>query len=110
MDTYITRSISLFNIFQDMSNSHKGYRYDEDQYLSNEIIKCMTSRDSLSIQVRDDGDNHFIRDFKLKSNDIDTDQLGITETEYVATILLLSSELQPIARDLAIFGDSMVSN
>ncbi|MCP4061698.1 MAG: hypothetical protein GY740_00175 [Gammaproteobacteria bacterium] len=72
--------------FQGMDSSHaslanlqllecgfEGYRCDEDQCLGiqfsslNKILKCMTSKDALSIQARDNGDiinfNEYVMDY-----------------------------------------------
>ena len=122
--------------FQGMDSSHvslvalqltesgfEGYRCDHDQCLGiqfsalNKILKCMTSKDSLSIQARDDGDVvSFIfespdqkrySNFELKLNDIDQEQLGIPQTDYATTIKMPSSEFQRICRDLAQIGDTV---
>mmetsp|Transcript_13080 Transcript_13080/g.11666 ORF Transcript_13080/g.11666 Transcript_13080/m.11666 type:complete len:303 (+) Transcript_13080:56-964(+) len=122
--------------FQGMDSSHvslvalqltecgfEGYRCDSDQCLGiqfsslNKILKCMTSKDSLSIQHHDDGDIiNFIfesndqkrfSNFELKLNDIDQEQLGIPETEYATTIKMPSNDFQRICRDLAAIGDTV---
>merc|ERR1711972_847168 len=81
------------------------------------ILKCMTPKDSLSIQAQDDGDIvNFIfesadqkrySNFELKLNDIDAEQLGIPETEYGTTVKMPSSEFQRICRDLSAIGDTV---
>merc|ERR1719385_145664 len=99
------------------------YRCDDDQCLGiqfaalNKILKCMTSKDSLSIQAQKDGDVvNFIfesmdqkrySNFELKLNDIDQEQLGIPDTEYETIIEMPSSEFQRICRDLAAIGDTV---
>ena len=122
--------------FQGMDSSHVSlvalqltesgfvnYRCDNDQCLGiqfsslNKILKCMTSKDSLSIQASNDGDIiNFIfessdqkrfSNFELKLNDIDQEQLGIPETEYATTIKMPSSEFQRICRDLSAIGDTV---
>eukprot|EP01083_Nonionella_stella_P085301 236478_1 len=122
--------------FQGMDSSHvslvalqlteggfSGYRCDRDQCLGiqfaalNKILKCMTSKDALSIQARDDGDIiQFIfesadqkrySNFELKLNVIDQEQLGIPETDYATTIRMPSTEFQRICRDLAAIGDTV---
>jgi len=122
--------------FQGMDSSHvslvalqltesgfEGYRCDHDQCLGiqfsalNKILKCMTSKDSLSIQARDDGDvvsftfespdNKRFSNFELKLNDIDQEQLGIPQTEYATTIKMPSAEFQRICRDLSAIGDTV---
>jgi len=122
--------------FQGMDSSHvslvalqltesgfEGYRCDHDQCLGiqfsalNKILKCMTTKDSLSMQARDDGDVvSFIfespdqkrySNFELKLNDIDQEQLGIPQTDYATTIKMPSSEFQRICRDLSQIGDTV---
>merc|ERR1711971_813501 len=83
----------------------------------NKILKCMTSKDSLSIQAQDDGDLiNFIfesqdqkrySNFELKLNDIDAEQLGIPDTDYGTTVKMPSAEFQRICRDLAAIGDTV---
>jgi len=122
--------------FQGMDSSHvslvslqlteggfENYRCDSNQVLGiqfaalNKILKCMTSKDSLSIQAQDDGDLiNFIfesqdqkrySNFELKLNDIDAEQLGIPDTDYGTTVKMPSSEFQRICRDLAAIGDTV---
>jgi len=122
--------------FQGMDSSHvslvalqltesgfEGYRCDHDQCLGiqfsalNKILKCMTAKDSLSIQARDDGDvvsfifespdSKRYSNFELKLNDIDQEQLGIPQTEYATTIKMPSAEFQRICRDLSAIGDTV---
>merc|ERR1719384_301357 len=99
------------------------YRCDSEQCLGiqfsalSKILKCMTSKDSLSIQAQSDGDVvNFIfesmdqkrySNFELKLNDIDTEQLGIPDTDYGTTVKMPSGEFQRICRDLAAIGDTV---
>lgn len=122
--------------FQGMDSSHvslvalqltesgfEAWRCDHDlclgiQFASlNKILKCMTSKESLSIQARDDSDIvNFIfesqdqkrfSNFELKLNDIDQEQLGIPDTVYATTVKMPSNEFQRICRDLAAIGDTV---
>jgi len=122
--------------FQGMDSSHvslvamqltekgfQGYRCDNNQVLGiqfaalNKILKCMTSKDSLSIQAQDDGDiitfgfesqdQKRVSQFELKLNDIDAEQLGIPDTDYGTTVKMPSAEFQRICRDLAAIGDTV---
>jgi len=122
--------------FQGMDSSHvslvslslteagfETYRCDSSQVLGiqfaalNKVLKCMTSKDSLSIQAQDDGDLiNFIfesqdqkrySNFELKLNDIDAEQLGIPDTDYGTTVKMPSAEFQRICRDLAAIGDTV---
>merc|ERR1719410_1754832 len=99
------------------------YRCDTNQVLGiqfaalNKILKCMTSKDSLSIQAQDDGDlinfifesedQKRLSNFELKLNDIDAEQLGIPDTDYGTTVKMPSAEFQRICRDLAAIGDTV---
>jgi hypothetical protein len=47
-----------------------------------------------------------VSDFELKLMDIDSEHLGIPDTEYSATVQLPSSEYQRICRDLSSIGDT----
>merc|ERR1719385_601483 len=101
----------------------ENYRCDSNAVLGiqfaalNKILKCMTSKDSLSIQAQDDGDViNFIfesadqkrySNFELKLNDIDAEQLGIPDTDYATTVKMPSAEFQRICRDLAAIGDTV---
>merc|ERR1719228_2780694 len=84
------------------------YRCDDDQCLGiqfaalNKILKCMTSKDSLSIQAQKDGD---VVNFIFES--MDQEQLGIPDTEYETIIEMPSSEFQRICRALAAIGDTV---
>jgi proliferating cell nuclear antigen len=48
-----------------------------------------------------------ISDFELKLMDIDSEHLGIPETDYEVTIKMPSAEFQRICRDLASIGDTV---
>ncbi len=45
-------------------------------------------------------------EFEIKLMDIDSEHLGIPDTEYDATVKMSSSEFQRICRDLSILGES----
>lgn len=47
-----------------------------------------------------------VSDFELKLMDIDSEHLGIPDTDYAATISMPSSEYQRICRDLSSIGDT----
>ena len=51
-------------------------------------------------------DNDRVSDYELKLMDIDSEHLGIPETEYDATVAMPSGEFQRICRDLQVIGDS----
>lgn len=47
-----------------------------------------------------------VADFQLMMMDIESEHLGIPDTDYQVTVRMPSGELQRIIRDLASFGDS----
>ena len=49
-----------------------------------------------------------ISDFELKLMDIDSEQLGIPDTEYAATVRMPSGEFQRICKDLSSIGDTVI--
>ena len=51
-------------------------------------------------------DQDKISDFEMKLMDIDSEHLGIPETEYEAIIRMPSSEFARICRDLSSIGDT----
>jgi len=57
-------------------------------------------------EVNDAGQDK-ISDFELKLMDIDSEHLGIPETDYEVTIRMPSVEFQRICRDLATIGDTV---
>mmetsp|Transcript_27626 Transcript_27626/g.45526 ORF Transcript_27626/g.45526 Transcript_27626/m.45526 type:complete len:338 (-) Transcript_27626:242-1255(-) len=122
--------------FQGMDSSHvslvaltlqesgfEPYRCDHDIVLGvqfaalNKILKCMTSKDSLSIQAREEGDvisfifesqdEKRFSNFELKLNEIDQEQLGIPDTVYSCTVKMPSNEFQRVCRDLSAIGDAV---
>jgi len=123
--------------FQGMDSSHvslvalslrsegfKDYRCDRDITLGinfgslSKILKCMGNKDSLALRADDDGDTVLfvfespdqgrISNFELKLMDIDTEQLGIPDTEYKCVIKMPSTEFQRICRDLSAIGDTVI--
>lgn len=48
-----------------------------------------------------------ISEFEMKLMDIDSEHLGIPETEYKAVVTMPSGEFQRIVRDLGILGDTV---
>jgi proliferating cell nuclear antigen len=51
-------------------------------------------------------DTDRIAEYELKLMDIDSDTLGIPETDYDARVTMPSSEFQRIVRDLSMLGQS----
>lgn len=61
---------------------------------------------SLIFSRRDWLENERISEYDLKLMDVDSEQLGVPETEYDVTVQMSSSEFQRICRDLSTLGDS----
>lgn len=99
------------------------------------VLKTMGKDDSLTIRVNDDSDsiiiamesqsklctqNRFERsfgfpvdqdkfaDYELRLMDLDSEHLGIPDTDYSCTIKMPSSEFSRICRDMSIMGDSVL--
>ena len=80
------------------------------------MLKCGNNDDILTLAY-DDGDiltlmfespnGSSISDFQMKLMDIDTEQLGIPETEWAASVTMPSAEFQRICKDMAVIGDTL---
>mmetsp|Transcript_17289 Transcript_17289/g.37484 ORF Transcript_17289/g.37484 Transcript_17289/m.37484 type:complete len:260 (-) Transcript_17289:306-1085(-) len=80
------------------------------------ILKCAGNDDVVTLKAEDEGDTltlmfesesqDRIADFELKLMDIDSEQLGIPDTEYKTTVKMPSGEFQRIIRDLQVLGDT----
>merc|ERR1719499_288863 len=83
----------------------------------NKILKCMGSRDELSIKYKPGSDDcefvfkspeeDRVSHFSLKLMEIDSEHLGIPDTDYKTKVSMSSSEFQRICRDLAVLGDTL---
>lgn len=81
------------------------------------IIKCAGANDSLVLKAEDEGDvlnmvfeapnGERCSEFAMKLVDIDSDQVGIPETDYSAVIKMPSGEFARVCRDLSNFGESL---
>jgi len=82
------------------------------------ILKCAGKDDILTMKAQDEPDtvcfmfespkDDRVSDFELKLMDIDSEHLGIPDTEYAATISMPTGEYQRICRDLSSIGDTVV--
>lgn len=82
------------------------------------ILKCAGNDDTMTLKAEDEGDSMAlvfennsqdrISDFELKLMQIDSEHLGIPDTEYKCSVTLSSSEFQRIIRDLGVLGDTCV--
>lgn len=81
------------------------------------ILKCSGVKDSISLKASDDGDTiQFVFEsedkdrvstFDMKLMDIDSEHLGIPETEYKCVVRMPSAEFQRICKDMATIGDTV---
>jgi proliferating cell nuclear antigen len=73
------------------------------------VLKCAGNDDSVTIKANDDGDTASflfesedgdrVSDFELKLMDIDSENLGIPDTDYKCIVKMPAGEFQRIVRD-----------
>merc|ERR1719219_2759220 len=83
----------------------------------NKVLKCMGAKDELALKYKDGADEvdfvftstdeQKVSHFSLKLMEIDSEHLGIPETDYKTTVQMSSAEFQRICRDLAVLGDTL---
>jgi proliferating cell nuclear antigen len=81
------------------------------------ILKCAGNDDIITLKAEDSGDNVAfmfespkqtrISHFSLKLMDIDSEHLGIPDTDYKCIVKMPSSEFQRICREINIIGDTV---
>lgn len=81
------------------------------------VLKCSGNDDIVTLKANDDGDTvtfmfespkeDRVSDFELKLMDIDSEHLGIPDTDYCATVTMPASEYARIVRDLSSIGDTV---
>jgi len=98
------------------------YRCDKSQALGlnlpnvAKILKCAENKDTVTLKSTE-GEDHLtmqfendqadrLSDFEMKLMDIDSEHLGIPETEYTCHVKMSSSEFQRIVRDMQVLGDT----
>jgi len=82
------------------------------------IMKCAGNDDVITMKAEDKTDTvslvfespnqEKVSDYELKLMDIDSEHLGIPETEYSCVVKMPSGEFQRICRDLSQLGDSVI--
>jgi proliferating cell nuclear antigen len=82
------------------------------------ILKCAGNDDAVTVKAGDNADTitfmfespngEKVSDYEMKLMDLDTEHLGIPETDYSCIIKLPSAEFQRICRDLSQIGESVV--
>merc|ERR1712037_784624 len=80
------------------------------------MLKCAGNDDIITMKAEDEADTVMfmfespdqdkIADFEMKLMDIDSEHLGIPETDYTAVIKMPANEFQRICRDLSSIGDT----
>jgi len=106
------------------SDGFDTYRCDKNLSMGiklpsmSKILKCSGNDDSITIKAGDDGDTvtfmfespngDKVSDYEMKLMDLDTEHLGIPETDYNAVVKMPSGEFQRICRDLSQIGESVV--
>merc|ERR1711990_345172 len=104
------------------SDGFEHYRCDRDMSIGmnmaslSKILKCANNDDVITIKAEDDAEvvtfmfespnQEKISDFEMKLMVIDSEHLGIPETEYSGEVTMPSGEFQKICRDLTTFGDT----
>eukprot|EP00051_Salpingoeca_urceolata_P027447 m.481524 g.481524 ORF g.481524 m.481524 type:complete len:266 (-) comp22196_c0_seq1:186-983(-) len=81
------------------------------------IMKCASNDDIITLQAQESADTvtfvfespkqDKMSEFEMKLMDIDSEHLGIPESEYEVVVKLPSTEFQRICRDLSTIGDSV---
>ncbi|XP_019863932.1 PREDICTED: proliferating cell nuclear antigen-like [Amphimedon queenslandica] len=82
------------------------------------VVRCANNDDSITIKAQEGTDNiNFVFEspngektsqFEIKLMDIDSEHLGIPDTEYDSVVKMPSHEFQRICRDMSQLGDSIV--
>jgi len=106
------------------SDGFENYRCDRNLSLGinlasmSKILKCASNDDVITIRADDDADNvtfifespkqDRVCDYEMKLMNLDTEHLGIPDTEYACIIKMPSGEFSRICRDLSILGDSVI--
>ena len=104
------------------SDGFEHYRCDRNMTLGmsmaslSKILKCADKSDSITIKAEDSADvctymfenesTDRISDFELKLMDIDSEHLGIPDTEYQCVVQMPSKEFKKICTDLGQLGDT----
>jgi proliferating cell nuclear antigen len=100
----------------------ENYRCDRNVSLGvnlvslSKILKCAGNDDIVTLKAEDDGDivtflfesedGDRVSDFALKLMDIDSEHLGIPETDHKCIVKLPSAEFTRIVRDLGSLGET----
>jgi len=82
------------------------------------ILKCAGNDDAITVKAGDNADSvtfmfespngEKVSDYEMKLMDLDSEHLGIPETDYSCVIKLPAAEFQRICRDLSQIGESVI--
>lgn len=108
------------------SDGFDKYRCDRNLSLGmnlnsmSKILKCASNDDIITIKAQDDADTvtfvfesqnqEKVSDYEMKLMNLDTEHLGIPDTDYSCVVKMPSAEFQRICRDLSQIGDSVIIN
>lgn len=73
------------------------------------LLKCEEETDTLTLVFESPAQDR-VSDFDFKLMDIESEHLGIPDTEYKCTVRMPSAEFQRIIRDISVFGDTCKSH
>lgn len=109
--------------FQLRSEGFQHYRADRNLSLGINIkslaaiLKCAGSDDVITLKAEDSGDNMTfmfenpkqdrVSHFTLKLMDIDSEHLGIPDTEYKCVVKMPSGEFKRICNEIQVMGDTV---
>lgn len=115
--------VSLVSL-QLRSDGFDTYRCDRNLSLGinlgsmSKILKCASNDDAITVKAGDQSDTvtymfespngEKVSDYEMKLMDLDTEHLGIPETDYSCVIKMPAGEFQRICRDLSQIGESVV--
>lgn len=115
--------VSLVSL-QLRSDGFDTYRCDRNLAMGinlgsmSKILKCASNDDAVTVKAGDEADTvtfmfespngEKVSDYEMKLMDLDTEHLGIPETDYSCVVKLPAAEFQRICRDLSQIGESVV--
>jgi len=114
--------VSLVALFL-RADGFEHYRCDRNTALGinlasmAKVLKCASNDDSITLKAEEGGDNVSfvfeskkatrISHFALKLIDIDSEHLGIPDTEYKTIVRMPSSEFARIVKEVSVIGDTV---
>jgi len=118
-----SHALALFSVSLVLQDAFEHYRCDRNVSMGmklanlSKVLKCGNASDAVTMRSEDDGDSisfafesknqDRLAEFDLKLMDIDSEQLGIPDSEYEVTIEMPSSEFKRICQDLSTIGDTV---